>query len=98
MKTIAVTVDEATLRLLDELTAGESGRRSRSALVRAALRQFAESERRREVEEREREIFRHKGKQLAQQARLLSCQASRLSGRSTSTPHVSGSCHSSVFR
>jgi metal-responsive CopG/Arc/MetJ family transcriptional regulator len=71
MKTIAVTVDEETLRLLDELTAGESGRRTRSALVRAALRQFAESERRRDVEEREREIFRHKGKQLAQQARLL---------------------------
>jgi metal-responsive CopG/Arc/MetJ family transcriptional regulator len=71
MKTIAVTVDEATLKLLDELTSGEHGRRTRSALVRAALRQYAEGERRREVEDREREIFRKKGKQLAQQARLL---------------------------
>lgn len=71
MKTIAVTVDEATLKLLDELTAGQAGHRTRSALVRAALRQFAESERRREVEDREREIFRKNRKQLAQQARLL---------------------------
>jgi len=71
MKTIAVTVDEATLRLLDELASGASGRRTRSALVRAALRQFAESERRRETEDREREIFRKHRKRLAQQARLL---------------------------
>ncbi|HEX9818221.1 MAG TPA: ribbon-helix-helix protein, CopG family [Methylomirabilota bacterium] len=71
MKTIAVTVDEATLRLLDELASAASGRRTRSALVRAALRQFAESERRRETEDREREIFRKHRKRLAQQARLL---------------------------
>jgi predicted transcriptional regulator len=71
MKTIAVTVDEATLKLLDELAAGQSRRRTRSALVRAALRQFAEGERRREVEERERDIFRKHRKQLAQQARSL---------------------------
>jgi metal-responsive CopG/Arc/MetJ family transcriptional regulator len=71
MKTIAVTVDEATLRLLDELAASQSGRRTRSALVRAALRQYAESERRREVEERERDIFRKHRKQLGLQARSL---------------------------
>jgi predicted transcriptional regulator len=71
MKTIAVTVDEATLKLLDELAAGQTRRRTRSALVRAALRQFAEGERRRVVEDREREIFRKHRTQLAQQARLL---------------------------
>jgi len=71
MKTIAVTIDEATLRLLDDLTAGESRRRTRSALVRAALREFAERERRRQIEEREREIFRKSRKQLAREARLL---------------------------
>jgi metal-responsive CopG/Arc/MetJ family transcriptional regulator len=71
VKTIAVTIDEATLKLLDELAAGQSGRRTRSALVRAALRQFAENERRREVEEREREIFRKHRRQLAQQTRVL---------------------------
>jgi Arc/MetJ-type ribon-helix-helix transcriptional regulator len=71
MKTIAVTIDEATLRLLDDLTAGESRRRTRSALVRAALREFAERERRRQIEEREREIFRKSRRQLAREARLL---------------------------
>lgn len=71
MKTIAVTVDDATLKLLDELSAGEPRRRTRSALVRAALREFAERERRRVVEAREREIFRRNRKQLAREARLL---------------------------
>lgn len=71
MKTIAVTIDEGTLRLLDDLTAGEPRRRTRSALVRTALREFAERERRRQIEEREREIFRRSRKQLAREARLL---------------------------
>jgi Arc/MetJ-type ribon-helix-helix transcriptional regulator len=71
MKTIAVTIDEGTLRMLDELTAGEARRRTRSALVRTALREFAERERRRQIEEREREIFRRSRKQLAREARLL---------------------------
>ncbi|HUF90951.1 MAG TPA: hypothetical protein VMR23_01145 [Candidatus Limnocylindria bacterium] len=64
-------MDEVTLRLLDELAASEPQRRTRSALVRAALREFAERERRRVVEEREREIFRRNRKQLTRQARLL---------------------------
>ena len=71
MKAIAVTIDEATLRLLDDLTAGESRRRTRSALVRAAVQEFAERERRQRIEEREREIFRRSRKQLAREARLL---------------------------
>ncbi len=71
MRTIAVTVDEATLTLLDELTAGEPRRRTRSALVRVALREFAEKERRRVVEEREREILRKSRKRLAREAWLL---------------------------
>jgi Arc/MetJ-type ribon-helix-helix transcriptional regulator len=71
MKTIAVTIDEATLRLLDDLVSTESRRRSRSALVRAAVREFAGRERRRQIEEREREIFRKRRKQLAREARLL---------------------------
>jgi Arc/MetJ-type ribon-helix-helix transcriptional regulator len=71
MKTIAVTMDEATLRVLDDLVAAESRRRTRSALVRAAVREFAGRERRRQIEEREREIFRKRRKQLAREARLL---------------------------
>lgn len=69
MRTIAVTIDEATLKDLDQLTAGV--RRSRSALVRAALREFLERERRRVVEERERAVFRRHRTQLAHQARVL---------------------------
>ena len=71
LKTIAITVDDAILRLLDELTAGAGRRRTRSALVRAALREFAERERRRVIEEREREIFRSHRKRLAREARLF---------------------------
>jgi Arc/MetJ-type ribon-helix-helix transcriptional regulator len=71
MKTIAVTIDESTLRLLDDLTAGQPRRRTRSALVRTALREFAERERHRQIEVREREIFRKSKKQLAREARLL---------------------------
>jgi metal-responsive CopG/Arc/MetJ family transcriptional regulator len=77
MKTIAVTIDEGTLQLLDELTAGEPRRRTRSALVRTALREFAERERRRQVEEREREIFRQNRKQLAREARMLLADQAR---------------------
>ena len=77
MKTIAVTIDDETLRLLDELTARGPSHRARSALVRAALRDFAERERRRVTEEREREIFRKNRKQLAREARLLTKEQAR---------------------
>jgi metal-responsive CopG/Arc/MetJ family transcriptional regulator len=77
MKTIAITVDEATLKLLDELTSTARTRRGRSALVRAALREFAERERRKEIEAREHEILRKHGKQLARQARILISEQAR---------------------
>jgi len=76
MKTIAVTIDEATLKLLDELHAAQPGRK-RSALVRVALREFAERERQRVIEEREREIFRKNRKQLERQARALLTEQAR---------------------
>lgn len=53
MKTIAVTMDETTLELLDQLTATSPKVRNRSAAVRIAVREFAERERRRESEARE---------------------------------------------
>jgi metal-responsive CopG/Arc/MetJ family transcriptional regulator len=76
VKTIAVTIDEATLKLLDELTDGTS-RRSRSALVRTALREFATRELRREVEARESAVFRKHRKRLARQARALISEQAR---------------------
>ena len=77
MKTIAATIDDATLRLLDELSASEPRRRTRSALVRAALREYAERERRRADEERERAVFRKHREQLAREARGLVAQQAR---------------------
>ena len=75
MKSNSITIEDDLLKLLDELTAG---RRTRSALVRAALREFVERERRRAAEEREREIFRSHRKQLAREARLLIREQGRL--------------------
>jgi len=77
MKTIAVTVDEATLKLLDELTDASPRARSRSALVRTALREFAERERRREIEAKDGEVFRKHRKRLARQVRVLISEQAR---------------------
>jgi metal-responsive CopG/Arc/MetJ family transcriptional regulator len=77
MKTIAVTIDEPTLKLLDQLAAEHPRRRARSALVRAALQEFVERERRRAVEQRETEILQRKRKQLERQARALIAEQAR---------------------
>ena len=77
MKTIAVSVDEATLQLLDELTGASPRLRNRSALVRTALREFAERERRRAVEMRDGEVFRKHRARLARQTRLLLSEQAR---------------------
>jgi metal-responsive CopG/Arc/MetJ family transcriptional regulator len=76
MKTIAVTIDDATLKLLDELADGAT-RRSRSALVRTALHEFVNRERRLEIEAKESAVFRKHRKRLARQARILISQQAR---------------------
>ena len=78
MKTIAVTIDEPTLKLLDELAAASPQPCSRSALVRAAVRKFAERERQQETEVREHEILRKHRRLLARQARALVGEQARL--------------------
>jgi predicted transcriptional regulator len=75
MKTIAI--DEATAKLLDDLAEKSSRRRSRTALIRTALRQYAEAERRRATEAKDGAIFRKHRKQLARQARALIAEQSR---------------------
>ena len=77
MKTIAVTIDDATLKLLDELAGAFPQLRSRSALVRTALREFAERERRREIEAKDGEVFRKHRKRLERQARILISEQAR---------------------
>jgi len=74
----AVTIDEATLKLLDELVDTSRTLRNRSALVRAALREFAERERRKEIETKEHEILHTHRKRLARQTRLLVAEQARL--------------------
>jgi len=71
MKTIAVTIDEATLQILDELAEASPQPQSRSALVRVAIREFATQARRRESEAREHQILHKHRKRLAQQTRAL---------------------------
>jgi len=78
MKSMSITIDEPTLRLLDELTETASLARNRSALVRTAIREFVERERRRQVEARERQILRKHRKGLARQARVLIEEQARL--------------------
>ena len=78
MKNIAITIDEATLKLLDELSGTSRTRRNRSALVRTALREFAQRERRRASEATEHEILRKHRKRLARQTRLLVAEQARL--------------------
>jgi len=75
MKTIAI--DEATSKLLDELSGTSGRRRSRSALVRAALRQYAEMDRRRATEAKDGAIFRKHRKRLARQTRVLISEQAR---------------------
>ena len=77
MKTIAVTIDEQTLKCVDALVATSSRLRNRSAVVRAALRQFAEQERRRQMEEQDRQILRPQRSRLARQARALIAEQAR---------------------
>jgi metal-responsive CopG/Arc/MetJ family transcriptional regulator len=77
MKTIAITIDERTLKSVDELIAHSEHLRNRSAVVRTAVQEFAERERRRQAEEREREIFRKHRRRLSHQARALIAEQAR---------------------
>jgi len=79
MKTIAISIDEESLEVLDEMARqarrpGRAGRRpggKRSALVRQALRDFILRHERERREERERAILAsHRGR-LARQAKAL---------------------------
>jgi Arc/MetJ-type ribon-helix-helix transcriptional regulator len=70
MKTISVTLDEATLAALRRLTT-EPERRSRSAVVRAAVLALSERTIRTAREERERRILRTHRTKLSRQAKAL---------------------------
>lgn len=71
MKTIAITVDEDTLRRVDHLLSGKGAWKGRSALARQALRAFLDDLERRSEEEREREVWRRHRKGIRRQAAAL---------------------------
>ena len=77
MKTIAITIDEGTLKSVDELIAHSEHLRNRSAVVRTAVQEFAKRERQRQTEEREREILRKHRRRLSRQARALVAEQAR---------------------
>jgi predicted transcriptional regulator len=75
MKKIAI--DEATAKLLDKLAETSSRHRNRTALVRAALRQYAGRERTRKSLANDGALFRKHRKRLAREARALIAEQAR---------------------
>jgi predicted transcriptional regulator len=71
MKPMTITIDEETIRKLDEVAAALPGVRSRSALVRTAIRDFIDRERQRQLEAHERDILRRHRQKLKRQAVAL---------------------------
>jgi Arc/MetJ-type ribon-helix-helix transcriptional regulator len=70
MKTVAVTLDSATLAALERLTSGRTPR-SRSAVVRQAVLALSERTLRLEREEREGQILRTHRAKLGRQGKAL---------------------------
>jgi len=78
VKTIAVTIDEATLRALDRFTTssgrakkGRGNRGNRSAVVRQALQEFIARLEQEQREQAEWEIWQRHIDKINQQAALL---------------------------
>ena len=69
MKTIAITIDEHTLKRIDRLKADANAPfRSRSEVIRQAAQEFVSRLERLTEEDREREIFRRNRKRLDRQS------------------------------
>ena len=71
MKTIAISIDEQTLAGLDALAAGPQKTRSRSSVVRLAVREYVERERQRAIEAGDAVVLRRHRGRLAKDARAL---------------------------
>ena len=79
MKTIAVTIDESTLRRMDCLVArGDTQPGNRSAFIRRAVLDYVTRLERAAEEDRERKIFRQHRKRLERQAVALIKEQARL--------------------
>jgi metal-responsive CopG/Arc/MetJ family transcriptional regulator len=72
MKTIAITIDEKTLKRIDRLKVDANAPfRSRSEVIRQAAQEFVSRFERLTEEDREREIFRKNRRRLDRQSREL---------------------------
>jgi Arc/MetJ-type ribon-helix-helix transcriptional regulator len=71
MKTIAMTIDEPTLKRIDRLTAGDNKWKSRSEVIRQAVHRFVSDLERADEEAHEREVFRRNAARLDRQAAAL---------------------------
>jgi len=72
MKTIAITIDEKTLKRIDRLKTDANARfRSRSEVIRQAALEFVARLERLTEEDRERDIFRRNRERLDRQSREL---------------------------
>ena len=77
MKTIAITIDEPTLKRVDRLASDDNFHfRNRSDVIRKAVEQFVKRLEREAEEQREAEIFhRHRSKLNRQAEALIKEQA-----------------------
>lgn len=76
MKTIAVSIDEASLEAIDQLARARGRRRggspaNRSEVVRRAVQEFIARERRHEREEKDRRVLAAHRELIARQAEAL---------------------------
>ena len=72
MRTIAITIEEDTLKSLKEIAEkSPRGPKNRSRIIRMAISEFVAKERQRLREAQEREIFKKHRTRLARQARAL---------------------------
>lgn len=79
MKTIAISIDESTLKRIDRLMVRNGAPwKSRSEVIRDALQQFVARLERAAEEERERDIFRKHAARLNRQAEALIKEQAKL--------------------
>jgi Arc/MetJ-type ribon-helix-helix transcriptional regulator len=71
VKTIAITIDEETLRFIDQYQRSSGRYRSRSAFVRAAIRAYAARESERRSRARELRIIRQHKNLLDRQLKAM---------------------------
>jgi len=69
MKTIAITIDEPTLNIVDAMA--EKQEMNRSELIREAVQDYVAQKETETEEEREREIFRRHRRKLKRQVSAL---------------------------